>query len=147
MLKEFKEFAMKGNMLDMAIGIIIGAAFATVITSAVGDILTPIISAVFNTPDFTNMFILLKEPENYSGPALTSIEAVREAGGVAIGYGLFIQALISFIIVAFVLFIIVKNVNKMKQAEEEAEAPAEPSAEETLLTEIRDLLARNKETS
>lgn len=146
MLKEFKEFAMKGNMVDMAIGIIIGAAFGTVVKSVVSDILMPIVSAVTGAPDFSNLFMILTEPE-VAGVNLESIEAVREAGGVALGYGLFLNALISFLIVAFVLFMIVKAMNEMKRKEEEAPAappaPPEPSAEEKLLTEIRDLLAAN----
>ena len=140
MIKEFKEFAVKGNMVDMAVGIIIGAAFGTVVKSVVDDILMPLVSAVFGTPDFSNLFILLKNP---SGETFTSIEAAREAGAVALGYGLFINALIAFLIVAFVLFMVVKSMNKMK-AEEEA-APAEPPApsnEEVLLGEIRDLLKK-----
>ncbi|MCB0714037.1 MAG: large conductance mechanosensitive channel protein MscL [Ignavibacteriae bacterium] len=143
MLKEFKEFAVKGNMLDMAIGIIIGAAFGTVVTSVVSDLLTPIISAIFGTPDFSNLFVILKNP---TGQEFISIEAAREAGAVAIGYGLFLNALISFLIVTLVLFIIVKNVNRMKRQEEEAvpAAPPEPTKEEVLLTEIRDLLAKNQ---
>ncbi|MDX1429559.1 MAG: large conductance mechanosensitive channel protein MscL [Rhodothermales bacterium] len=144
MLKEFKEFAMKGNMLDMAVGIIIGAAFGTVVKSLVDDILMPLVSGILGTPDFSNLFVVLKNPTEQM---FTSIEAAREAGAVAIGYGLFINALIAFLIVAFVLFIIVKNMNKLmeaRKAEEEAAPPPppEPSSEEKLLTEIRDLLAR-----
>ncbi len=140
MLKEFKAFAVKGNMVDMAVGIIIGAAFGTVVKSVVSDILMPLVSAVFGTPDFSNLFVLLKNP---SGAVFTSIEAAREAGAVALGYGLFINALIAFLIIAFVLFLVVKSMNKLK--EEEAAAPAEPAApstEEVLLGEIRDLLKK-----
>jgi large conductance mechanosensitive channel len=145
MLKEFKEFAIKGNMVDMAVGIIIGAAFGTVVKSLVDDILMPIVSGIFGSPDFSNLFIVLRNP---TGEAFTSIEAAREAGAAAIGYGLFINALIAFLIVAFVLFIIVKNMNRLLDAvkkEEEAAPPAppEPSKEEKLLTEIRDLLAKS----
>ncbi|NND73044.1 MAG: large conductance mechanosensitive channel protein MscL [Rhodothermales bacterium] len=138
MLKEFKEFAMKGNMVDMAVGIIIGAAFGTVVKSVVDDILMPVVSAVFGAPDFSNLFVLLKNP---SGDTFTSLEAAREAGAVALGYGLFINALIAFIIVAFVLFMVVKSMNNMKKKEEAAPAaPPAPPKEEVLLTEIRDLL-------
>ena len=140
MLKEFKEFAMKGSMLDMAIGFILGAAFGTVVKSLVDDILMPIVSSVFGTPDFTNLFTVLKEPADTAGVNMNSIEAVREAGGIALGYGLFINALIAFLILAFILFIIVRNINKLKKAEEEA--PAGPSQED-LLTEIRDLLSKS----
>jgi large conductance mechanosensitive channel len=148
MLKEFKEFAMKGNMMDMAIGIIIGAAFGTVIKSLVDDVLMPLVSAIFGTPDFSNLFVVLR---NATGETFTSIEAAREAGAVALGYGLFINAIIAFLLVAWVLFIVVKGMNKAKREleaeeeeakEEEPPAPPEPSAEEKLLAEIRDLLKK-----
>ncbi len=141
MFKEFKEFAMKGNMLDMAVGIVIGAAFGTVIKSLVSDILMPIISSVFGTPDFSNLFVLLKAPAEMEGVNMESIASVREAGGVALGYGLFINAVIAFILVAFVLWMVVRSMNKLKKKEEPAPEPepAGPSAED-LLTEIRDVL-------
>lgn len=140
MLKEFKEFALKGNMVDMAVGIIIGAAFGTVVKSVVADILMPIVASVFGTPDFGNLFAVLRNP---TGEVFTSVEAAREAGAAVLGYGLFINALIAFSIVAFVLFLVVKNMNRLKKQEEEAPAPPpEPSAEEKILTEIRDLLAK-----
>jgi large conductance mechanosensitive channel len=141
MLKEFKEFAMKGNMVDMAVGIIIGAAFGTVVKSMVDDVLMPVVSGVFGAPDFSNLFVVMRNPTDQ---VFTSIEAAREAGAAAIGYGLFINALIAFLIVAIVLFMIVKAMNKMKKEEEAAPAaPPEPSAEVKLLTEIRDALARS----
>ena len=143
MLKEFKEFAMKGNMLDLAIGFILGAAFSTVVKSLVNDILMPIVSSIFGTPDFSNLFVVLKEPADMTDVNMTSIEAVREAGGIALGYGLFINALIAFIIMAFILFIVVKNVNKLKaKEEEEEEAPPPGPTQEELLGEIRDLLKK-----
>ena len=143
MLKEFKEFAMKGNMVDLAVGFILGAAFGTVITSLVNDILMPLISSIFGTPDFSNMFVLLREPAEAAGVNLASIEAVREAGGVALGYGLFINALIAFTLVALALFFVIKGINKAKKEEEAApEEPAGPSQED-LLAEIRDLLAKS----
>ena len=142
MLKEFKEFAMKGNMLDLAIGFILGAAFGTVVKSLVDDIIMPIVASVLGSPDFSNLFVLLKEPADATGVNMASIEAVREAGGIALGYGLFLNALIAFIIMAFILYLIVKNVNRLKKVEEEVEvAPVGPSQEE-LLTEIRDLLKK-----
>lgn len=142
MLKEFKEFAIKGNMVDMAVGIIIGAAFGTVVKSVVDHILMPIVSSVFGTPDFANLFVVLRNPSN---AMFETVEAAKEAGAVVLGYGLFINALIAFLIVAAVLFIVVKGMNRMKRQEEEAAAaeppaPPEPSNEEKLLTEIRDLL-------
>jgi large conductance mechanosensitive channel len=141
MLKDFKEFAMKGNMLDMAIGFILGAAFGTLVKSLVGDIIMPIVSSVFGTPDFSNLFVLLRAPADMAEVNMESIAAVREAGGVALGYGLFINALIAFILIALTLWLIVKGINNMKKKEEEApaEEPAGPTAEE-LLTEIRDSL-------
>lgn len=144
MIKEFKEFAVKGNMVDMAVGIIIGAAFGTVIKSLVSDIIMPIVASATGLPDFTNLFIVLKEPAEAAGVNMDSIEAVREAGGVALAYGLFINALIAFLLVAWVLFLVVKSMNKMKRKEEEAaeEPPPPGPTQEELLTEIRDLLAK-----
>lgn len=140
MLKEFKEFALKGNMLDMAVGIIIGVAFGTVIKSLVDDLLMPMLSSLFGTPDFSNLFVVLKAPEDTTGINMESIEAVREAGGVALGYGLFINALIAFLLVALALWFVVRNMNKLKKKEEEpAPEPAGPTTEE-LLVEIRDEL-------
>jgi large conductance mechanosensitive channel len=142
MLKEFKAFAVKGNMVDMAVGIIIGAAFGTVVKSVVDDIIMPLVASVTGSPDFSNLFVLLRAPADAAGVNMESIAAVREAGGVALGYGLFFNALIAFIIVALVLFFIVRAMNKAKAEEEAAPPPAppEPSAEEKLLGEIRDLL-------
>jgi len=142
MLKEFKEFAVKGNMVDMAVGIIIGAAFGTVVKSVVGDILMPIVASVIGVPDFSNLFVMLRNP---SGGMFETVEAAREGGAVVLSYGLFINAVIAFLIVALVLFMIVKSMNRIKREEEaaqpeEAAAEPEPSAEEKLLTEIRDLL-------
>ncbi len=142
MIKEFKEFALKGNLLDLAIGFILGGAFGTVISSMVSDILMPIIASVLGSPDFSNLFVLLKSPESTAGVNMSSIEAVREAGGIALGYGLFLNAIISFLIMAWVLFMVVKNVNRLKREEAAPEpAPAGPTQEE-LLAEIRDLLKK-----
>ncbi len=142
MIKEFKEFAMKGNMLDMAIGIVLGAAFGTIVSSVVADIVTPLVSYLSGAPDFSNMFTLLRAPENTADVNMDSLAAVREAGGVALGYGNFINQLISFLFVALALFIIVKGVNAAKKAEEEAPAPEAPAADVVLLGEIRDLLRK-----
>jgi large conductance mechanosensitive channel len=138
MLKEFKEFALKGNMLDMAVGIIIGAAFGTIVSSLVDDILMPLIAGISSTPDFSNLFILLKSPSDTS-VNLASVEDIRQAGGVVLAYGKFINTLISFLIVALALFSLVKTVNKLKKSE--APAPAGPTSE-ALLAEIRDLLKK-----
>ena len=142
MLKEFKEFAVKGNVLDMAVGIIIGAAFGTIVKSLVDDVLMPPIGLLLGGVDFTDLFLTLKTG-SIAGPYAT-LAAAREAGAVTINYGVFINGLISFLIVAFAVFMIVRSFNKLKKAEEAAPAapppPPEPTAEEKLLTEIRDLL-------
>ena len=131
---------MKGNMLDMAVGIVIGAAFGTVIKSLVDDILMPLLASIFGTPDFSNLFVVLKAPADAAGVDMTSIAAVREAGGVALGWGLFINALIAFILVALALWVVVRNMNRLKKKEEEAPAPDPGPTAEELLTEIRDAL-------
>lgn len=138
MLKEFKEFALKGNMLDMAVGIVIGAAFGTVIKSLVDDLLMPIISKIFGAPDFSNLFVVLKEAT--STPASEGLGAFRDAGGVALAYGSFINSLIAFILVALALYVVVKNMNKMKKAE--APAPDPGPSEIDILKEIRDSLKK-----
>jgi len=117
MLKEFKEFAMKGNMVDMAIGIIIGAAFGKIVSSLVGDVLMPPLGKVMGNVDFSNLFVNLSEG-NYN-----SLVAAKAAGAATINYGLFINAVIDFVIIAFVLFLIVKGMNTMRR-EEKAAAPA-----------------------
>ncbi len=130
MMKEFKEFAMKGNVVDMAVGIIIGAAFGKIIASFVGDVLMPPIGVMLGGMDFSTMAYTIKE-------------AVGEAPAVVIGYGKFIQALVDFLIVAFAIFMAIKAMNSMKRKEEEApKAPPAPPKEEVLLTEIRDLLRK-----
>jgi len=140
MLKEFKEFAVKGNMMDMAVGIIIGAAFGTVINSLVTDVLMPLISGLIGSPDFSNLYVVLRNP---SGAAYLSVKAAREGGAVVLAVGLFINAVISFLIVSGALFFVVKMLNRLRRQEAAAPPPApEPSAEVRLLGEIRDLLRR-----
>jgi large conductance mechanosensitive channel len=140
MLKEFKEFAIKGNMVDMAVGIIIGAAFGTVVNSLVNDVLMPVISGIIGSPDFSNLFVVLRNP---SGAAFTSVKAARDAGAVVLAIGLFLNAIIAFLAVALALFFLVKGVNRMRRQEQPAPAaPPEPPAEVRLLGEIRDLLRR-----
>jgi large conductance mechanosensitive channel len=140
MLKEFKEFALKGNMMDMAVGIIIGAAFGSVVTSLVNDVLMPIISGIIGSPDFSNLYLLLRNP---SGAAYTSVKAARDGGAVALAVGLFINAVISFLAVSVALFFLVKALNRLRRQEVALPAaPPPPSDEVRLLGEIRDLLRR-----
>ena len=142
MLKEFREFAIKGNVVDMAVGIIIGAAFGTIVQSLVNDVIMPPIGLVLGNVDFSNLFVVLKQgvpPGPYA--ALADAES---SGAVTINYGAFINTVVSFFIIALAVFILVKNINRLKRQKEEAPpAPPEPSNEEKLLTEIRDIL-RNK---
>ena len=141
MLKEFKEFAMKGNVVDMAVGIIIGAAFGTIIKSLVSDVLMPPIGLMLGDVDFSNLFVVLKEGTT-PGPYET-VALAAEAGAVTMNWGVLINNIISFIIVAIAVFFVIKWINNMRKEEEAApEAPPEPSNEEKLLTEIRDLLKR-----
>ena len=141
MLKEFKEFALKGNMVDLAVGIVIGAAFGAVVASLVSDIITPLIAAIAQAPDFSNLFFVLRNP---TGETFTSLEAARAAGAVVLSYGTFLNAIVSFLLVAVALFLVVKAMNRMKREKaEEAAAPGPPPAptpQEVLLAEIRDLL-------
>ena len=139
MLKEFKEFAMRGNVVDMAVGIIIGAAFGAIVNSFVSDVLTPIIGMAAGGVDFSNSFVLLKEGTP-PGP-YPSLAAAKAAGAVAVGYGMLINTILNFVIVAFALFLVIKAMNSMRKPAAAA-GPPEPSKEEVLLTQIRDLLAR-----
>ena len=137
MLKEFKEFAMRGNVMDMAIGIIIGAAFGAIVTSLVNDVLMPPIGLLLGGVDFSNMFMTLKEGAAAPGP-YASLAAAKAAGAVTINVGLFVNALISFLLVAFAVFLLVKAINRMRR--QEPPPPAPPTTQEVLLAEIRDLL-------
>ena len=138
LVKEFKEFAMKGNVLDMAIGIIMGAAFGKIVSSLVGDVLMPPLGLVLGGIDFSTLFLNLG-----SGPYRTLSEA-KTAGAPTLNYGLFLQSVVDFLLVAFAIFIVIKGINHARRKEgEKAAAPAPPpppSAEEQLLTQIRDLL-------
>ena len=138
MIKEFKEFAMRGNVVDMAVGIIIGVAFGAIVTSFVGDVLMPVLGLAMGGADFSNKFILLKEGA-VPGP-YASLAAAKAAGAVTLAYGVLINAIVNFLIVAFALFLVIRGMNAMKKRQvEEATAV---SSEVLLLTEIRDLLAR-----
>ena len=140
MLKEFKDFIMRGNVLDMAIGIVIGAAFGAVVKSFVNNILMPPIGLLMGGRDFSDLFLVLKAGAK-PGPYPT-LAAAKDAGAVVWPWGVFTNDVIAFLIIAFAIFLVVKGVNNMRKKEEEAPPPPpEPSAEEKLLTEIRDLLA------
>ena len=138
MLKEFKEFALKGNMMDMAVGIIIGAAFGKIIASLVADMIMPVIGLFTGGFDVSQSYILLGEG-NYE-----SLAAAEEAGAAALKYGAFVMSLFDFLIIAFVIFMMIKWMNSLRKKEEAAEeaAPPAPPKEEVLLGEIRDLLAK-----
>jgi large conductance mechanosensitive channel len=137
MLKEFKEFALRGNVVDMAVGIIIGAAFYTIVKALVDDIIMPPMGVVTGGVDFSNMFVPL------NGEHYDSLALARQAGAPTVNYGIFINNVISFTIVAFVLFMVVKGMNQLrrKQEEEPASEPP-PSREVQLLEEIRDALVK-----
>ncbi|MDH3688590.1 MAG: large-conductance mechanosensitive channel protein MscL [Gammaproteobacteria bacterium] len=136
MIKEFKEFVMRGNVVDMAVGIVIGAAFGTIIKSLVDDVIMPPIGLLLGGVDFSDLFMVLKQ--GATAAPYAGLEAAKEAGAVTINYGAFINTIITFLIVAFAIFILIRNLNKMQKQEEEP--PAEPPKEEVLLTEIRDIL-------
>lgn len=132
MLKEFKEFAMRGNVIDLAVGVVIGGAFGKIVTSLVNDVIMPPIGLITGGVDFSDMKWVIKAADN-SDPA-------HKVAEVALQYGVFINTLIQFIIIAFAIFLMVKVVNRLSRKQEEAAAPAAPPADVALLTEIRDLL-------
>ena len=135
--KEFKEFIMRGNVVDLAVGVIIGAAFGTVVSSLVNDIIMPPIGLLLGGVDFTNLFITL------GGGSYETLVAAQEAGAATINYGLFINNIISFLIVALAVFMLVRAVNKMQKEEEaEEEAPAGPTTEEQLVAVLEKLSAQ-----
>jgi large conductance mechanosensitive channel len=127
MLKEFKEFAMRGSVVDMAVGIVIGAAFGTIVKSFVDDVLMPPIGLLLGNVDFSNLFITLKEGSKAAGP-YASVAAAKAAGAVTLNLGMFINTIISFIIVAFAVFLVIKGINRMKREQEEP--PAEPTTKD-----------------
>ncbi|MCW9710497.1 large-conductance mechanosensitive channel protein MscL [Avibacterium sp. 21-586] len=129
-MKEFREFAMRGNVVDMAVGVVIGGAFGKIVSSFVADVIMPVLGLFTGGVDFKDLHIVLKQ-------------AVGEVPAVTLNYGLFVQNIVDFVIIAFAIFLVIKGINKMKKPVEEAPAaPAEPSNEEKLLTEIRDLLKK-----
>jgi len=136
-LKEFKEFAMRGNVVDLAVGVVIGAAFGTIVSSLVDDLIMPLVGAATGGLDFSNYFLPLSD-----AVTATTLDAAKEQGAV-FAYGKFITAVLKFAIVAWVLFLVIKGMNAMKRKEEAKPAPvAETPADVKLLTEIRDLLKK-----
>jgi large conductance mechanosensitive channel len=137
MLKEFREFAMRGNVVDMAVGIIIGAAFGKIVSSLVNDVVMPPIGLLMGNVDFSQLFI------NLSGGDYATLKEAEAVGAATINYGMFINAVLDFVIVAFAIFMVIRGMNKLKRKQEEApaEAPAVP-IEVQLLTEIRDTLKK-----
>jgi len=141
-ISEFKEFAMKGNVMDMAIGVIIGGAFGKIVSSLVDDVLMPLVGKLTGGVNFADLFVTLGDGE------FKSLAAAKEAGAAVLAYGQFIQNIVDFLIVAFCIFLMLKAINKLNRKKEEIPAPAEesaPSKEEVLLTEIRDLLKDKKD--
>jgi len=133
MLKEFKEFAMRGNVVDLAVGIIIGAAFGKIVTSLVNDVVMPPIGLLLGQVDFSSLFI------NLTGQEYATLAAAQDAGAPVIRYGVFVNTVLDFVIVAFAIFLLVRVINRLRKAEPPAPPPG-PTAEEKLLGEIRDLL-------
>lgn len=135
LMSEFREFAVKGNVIDLAVGVIIGGAFGKIVTSLTEDIINPFLGLFLGKTDFSNLFL------NLSGKEYTSYADAKKAGAAVIGYGNFLNILIQFLIMAFIVFLMIKAINRLRRAEPPAPAaPLEPPAEERLLTEIRDLL-------
>jgi large conductance mechanosensitive channel len=142
MWKDFKAFIAKGSVMDLAVGVIIGAAFSAIVTSLTGDVIMPVVGWIFGGFDFSSHFVVLSLPQGYQG-SMTDYAALKKAGAALIGYGAFITALINFLILAFIIFLLVRFVKKVV---EEVESKGEPSpagpSEVDLLTEIRDELRR-----
>ena len=137
MFKEFREFAIKGNVVDLAVGVIIGGAFGTIVTSLVSDVIMPPIGLLLGGMDFKDFFVVLREGAK-AAPPYESLVAAKAAGAVTLNYGLFLNAVINFLIVAWAIFLLVRAITRLRR--QEAAAPAPPPAQEVLLTEIRDLL-------
>lgn len=141
MMKEFRDFAMKGNVLDLAVGVIIGAAFGKIVTSFVQDLMMPMLGLLLGKIDFSNLFL------NLSGTSYNTIDEAKRAGAAVLPYGSFLQAVVDFLIVAFAIFLLIKQVNRFRLTDlvkDKDAAPKVPelSADQKLLTEIRDLLAK-----
>ena len=141
MLNEFKQFAMRGNVVDLAVGVIIGAAFGKIVDSLVKDVIMPPIGLILGKVDFSNLFLVMRDGA-LPGPYL-SVDAAQKAGAVTLNYGVFLNTMISFVIVAWAVFMVIKAMNKLKRDEPAAPAaPAEPPEEVVLLREIRDSLKK-----
>lgn len=139
MLEEFKAFAVKGNVVDMAVGVVIGGAFGAIVKSLVDDLIMPVVGRLTGGVDFSNLFLVLKEGAT-PGPYASLAEATK-GGGVLLKYGIFVNTIVTFLIVAFAIFIVIKNLNRFKREEQPAPAPS-PSEEVMLLREIRDALKK-----
>lgn len=138
-VKEFKEFAIKGNVMDLAVGVIIGGAFGKIIDSVVNDLVMPVVAAIIGKPDFSNLYVVLRGDV---ADGLALVDARKVDGAAIFAYGSFITVAINFFLLALVIFMMVKGINRLKRKEEAkaAVAPPAPTKEEVLLTEIRDLL-------
>lgn len=137
MVQEFKEFAVKGNVMDLAVGVIIGGAFGKIVDSMVNDLIMPVVGAIFGNLDFSNLFVVLGENAN----SLTALADIKKAGIPVLAYGNFISIAVNFLILAFIIFMMVKQINRLKKAEP-APAPAATPEDITLLREIRDSLKK-----
>jgi len=140
MLKEFKEFVMRGSVIDLAVGVVIGAAFGKIVDSLVKDLIMPPIGLALGGVDFANLFLVLRQGAQ-PGPYAT-VDAAAKAGAVTLNFGLFVNTLISFTIIAFAIFLLVKGINRLKREQAATSAPPEPPEEVKLLREIRDTLKR-----
>lgn len=141
--QEFKDFILRGNVVDLAVGMVVGTAFSAIVKSLVDDVIMPPIGLLLGGVDFSNLFVTLKDGADVPEAGYATLEAAKAAGAVTLNLGVFINTVISFLIVAFAIFMVVKMINRMKKKAEAApEAPAEPSEEVLLLREIRDSLKK-----
>ena len=141
-VKEFKEFAIKGNVIDLAVGVIIGAAFGKIVDSVVNDLIMPLVSAIIGKPDFSSLYVVLRGTVP-PGTPLTEARKIAETSIFA--YGNFATIAINFLLLAFIIFLFVKGINSLKRKEKAATPPPAPTVDQTLLTEIRDLLKKKNE--
>ena len=140
MLEEFKKFALRGNVVDLAVGLIIGAAFGKIVESLVKDVIMPPIGLALGRVDFANLFLVLRSPD---GGSYATVDAAQKAGAVTLNYGVFLNQVISFLIVAWAVFLLIKAMNRLKDRQpEEKKVPAEPPEDVKLLREIRDALTK-----